>query len=274
MRHQHRTLIFTTMLTMLVIGLSSVWAPLAGAIARGYATNDKALRPGLLVALSTDSTPEEPKVERASAEHAERIIGVATTVSESLLTVSGGDEAVYVETEGELAAYVSNVNGDVKQGDLLTISPFKGILMKSSGAQAVVAIALQDFSRDKAETYSIKDNQGEAETLVSKIKVNLDQKALSYELAKLSDSSLERLGRSVVGKEVSEIRVVTALIIFFIVLISEGSIIYGAVSSAITSLGRNPMARNIIRRELVRVLLIAFAVLGIGVGAVYAVLWI
>ena len=244
------------------------------AVARGYNTDDTGLKPGMVVALNNDSGPDNPKVERASTENAERSVGVVTTDENSSITISSGSKQFLVETSGEVDTYVSDINGAIKQGDLLEVSPLKGILMKADKVDGVViGIALEDAQLDENDSYSVPIDGDKKTALIARIRVSLDQKAISNAPAK-ADSSLERLGKSVVGKEVSEIRVVVALLIFIMVLIAEGAIIYGAVSSAITSLGRNPLARNVIRSEVTRVFLIAITVLLIGLAAVYMILWI
>jgi hypothetical protein len=245
-----------------------------GAITRGYNSDDLAIKPGLMVALSENSTPDNPKVERASRDQAERVIGVATTIDDSLVTIASSQQSVYVETSGEVDAYVVNLDGDVKRGDLLALSPIRGILTKATSYYPVVAIALEDFSREEAITYTIQDGSTTREVLIHRLNVNLDRKAVSGLTLQEKESALARLGRSIIGREVAEIRVVIALVIFFIVLIAEGSIIYGAISSAINSLGRNPLAKTIIKRELIRVLFVALAVLALGVLAIYGILWV
>ncbi len=260
----------------LLVGVIFIFcsAPTLAAITRGYNTDDAQLRPGMVVALSQSSTSENPKVEAASLDQIERIIGVATTIDESLVTISSGDKESYVESEGEVNAYVSDLDGDIKYGDLLTLSPIKGVLAKASSSRPIVAIALEDFSKETAETYRIQENSGNKDVLVQRLRVNLDRQAFASLDSLENNSVLTELGRALIGKEVGEIQVVIALIIFFIVLVAEGTILYGAISSAISSLGRNPLAKNIIRRELVRVLFVAIAVLALGVAAIYAVLWV
>ncbi len=243
------------------------------AITMGYNSDDAALKPGMVVSLSQTSDSVNPKVERASDGQEDRVIGVTTTVNESLITIASGNQTVYVETGGEVDAYVSNLNGEVARGELLSLSPLKGILTKASPTSAAIAIALEDFSGESAESHAVVDGSGSRDVLIQKVRVNLDHQAVVSSAA-LNISSLSRIGKSIAGKEVGEVRVVIALIIFFIVLIAEGSIIYGAISSAITSLGRNPLAKKIIKRELVRVLGIALLVLAMGVATIYAVLWI
>ena len=60
------------------------------------------------------------------------------------------------------------------------------------------------------------------------------------------------------------------MIMFVIVLIAEGGIIYGAISGAITAPGRNPFANKIISGELI--ITMALVVLILGLGGVYAIL--
>lgn len=243
------------------------------AVARGYSTDDTGLRLGMVVALSDESDPNNPKVVRASTDNAERSVGVVTTDDNSTVTISSGSKQVLVESTGEVDTYVSDINGAIKQGDLLEVSPLQGILMKSDGGAGVIlGVALEDAKLDAKESYTVELEGDKKSALISRIRMSLDQKSLSSTTQ--TDSSLERLGKSIVGKEVSEIRVVVALLIFLMVLIAEGGIIYGAVSSAITSLGRNPLARNVIRQEVARVLLVALGVLLIGLVAIYMILWV
>ena len=263
--------------TILLVGFALcflVVSPVFG-IAKGYLSDDAELRPGMVAGLSDESTPELPKVERAAFDNEAKIIGVTTTPDDELVTIASGQQQIYVEISGEVNAYVSDINGDIKSGDLLSLSPLRGILMKAGFSPAiVVGIALEDFDSSKAETRSIDSGTGKKDVKVAKIRINQDHKAASNQQAGIADSSLRRLGRSLTGREVGEVRVLIALIIFLTVLVAEGGIIYGAVSSALVALGRNPMARKIIQKEMVRVVLIAAVVLLVGLGAVYIILWI
>jgi hypothetical protein len=242
------------------------------AIARGYKSDDTGLQTGMTVALSVDSS-DDSKVERADQNSSDRVVGVVTTIDSSLITVSSGSAKVLVESEGQTDVYVSDINGLVNQGDTLVLSPLKGILMKSQGNVAATIIAIAASSSTETSTYSYEDNGEQKETQISKIAANLNHLGGDSGAAQ-NDSALAKLGRSVVGKDVGELRVLIAMIIFVIVLIAEGGIIYGGISSAITALGRNPLARKIIRAELLRVVGIAIIVLFVGLGAVYAILWI
>lgn len=247
----------------------------AAATARGYRTSDPELVPGMVVALSESGSAEEPRVERAALGKEQKVIGVSTTPDDELVTIGSSQDTVYVQSTGEATVYVVDLNGDIKNGDLLAPSPLLGVLMKADASTApVVGIALEDFSQIATETKTVEANVGTRDAKVGKLRINLDHKAASNQQASATDSSLERLGRAVVGKDVGEIQVVAALVIFLAVLVAEGGIIFGAISSSITAVGRNPMAKNIIQHEMIRVLTIAVTVLVIGVGAIYLILWI
>jgi hypothetical protein len=266
-----------SMYVSLVVAVAPGMVQSASAIARGYASDDPSLQPGMVAALSDTSTADVPKAKRASQDDGDKIIGVTTTPDKELITIASGEQQVYVQITGEVDAFVSNINGGVKNGDLLTISPILGVLMKADGSSStIMGIALEDFDESVAETKSISDGNTNREIKVVKTRLNLDRKAASNQRGgSATDSSLERLGRAVTGNhDVNELQVIAALLIFLMVLVAEGSIMYGAVSSSITSLGRNPMARKIILKELARVVVITFGVLVVGLAAIYGILWL
>lgn len=246
------------------------------AIARGYASDDSSLQPGMVAALSEASTADSPKVKRASQDDGDRIIGVTTTSERDLLTITSGGQQVYVQAAGEVDAFVSDINGTVKSGDLLTISPILGLLMKAeSDSELILGIALEDFDESMAQTKTIDDNGESRDVKVVKTRLNLDSKTASNQGTGEGENALNQLGRAVTGRhDISEVQVVAALLIFLMVLVAEGAIMYGAVSSSITALGRNPMARKIIIKEMSRVVLITFGVLMVGLSAIYGILWI
>lgn len=255
------------------VSLSLMWVAQVsvGAIARGYTSSDSGLQTGMVAALSLgDST--DSNVERASQDTSERVVGIVTTVDASLVSISSDSASVLLESEGEVEAYVSDINGVVNQGDLLAVSPLKGILMKSKGSSLTV-IGVAVASPGSTMPYSYQEGGTTHETQIAKIRINLNNQGNTSGNTP-SNSALAKLGRSIVGKEVSETRVLLAIILFVVVLIAEGGIIYGAISSAITALGRNPLARRIIRGELLRVIAVALAVLLVGLAAVYIVLWL
>jgi hypothetical protein len=191
------------------------------------------------------------------------------------VTIASGEQEIFVQTTGEADVYVTDLNGEVKQGDLLTVSPLKGILMKiDSELATVVAIAIDDLSGVETETRQIESETGMKEVSIGKIKVNLDHKAATNQGNNETESALQKFGREITGKDIGEIRLVVAMLVFLLVLAAEASILYSAISGSITAIGRNPLAKDLIRAEMLRVVLVAIGVLVIGLAAIYAILWL
>jgi hypothetical protein len=261
---------------LLIPGMCLLFIATASAqeVTRGFATDDSALRPGMMVAISDSSAVDLQKVERASTEHTDKIFGVAVNAGEEdVLTVGSARDQVYVKSSGEAPAYVSDINGTVVKGDTLGISPLKGILMKADANTPALGIALEDFSGGNPEKQTVSTGTGDREVRVALVGVSLDT-GLADNLAGLTDeeNALQKIARSITGQRVGEVQVFVALIIFLVVMVSEGSIIYGAVSAAIAAVGRNPLAVKHIRIELMRLIIFAVIVLLVGLGAIYGVL--
>lgn len=256
---------------LIVIILSFVLCSGAAAISRGYQTDDNSLKPGMVVGLSSNTDSAAPKVEAATQAKLENIIGVATTIEDSSITVASSGQTVFVESGGEVKVYASDLNGTVKQGDQLTISPLNGVLTKAdNNSKIILGTALEDFPQTGLKDHEINTDEGKKSTSIALMRINLDTKLVT---GSSPGSSLEKLGRSIAGKEVSEVRVIVAMIVFLMVLFAEGGILYGSTSSAITSLGRNPLAGQVIRRQLFQVMLVAFGVLSVGLTSIYLILW-
>lgn len=257
-------------LPLFILGLVSS----ANAIARGYTSADSGLKVGMVAALN--DVGGDSQVERATQENTRQIVGVVTNVDDSLVTVASSNAKVLIENEGEVTAYVSDMGGEITTGSLLAVSPIKGVLMKvpADSGFSVVGVA-SEGTANKTDTlsYDIQEGSSKQTVKITKIQINLNR-AGGGNSGNTVDSSLARLGKAIVGKQVSEIRVILALILFLIVLLAEGAIMYGAISSAITALGRNPLARVAIRREMIRILFVAIVVFLIGLGAIYGILWV
>lgn len=242
-------------------------------ITQGYETNDDLLRPGMAVQFVPGNNGSQ-FVERGTSEYPERIIGITTDPSSNLAVIGSSKNQVYVQTSGQAEAYVADVNDVVKKGDYLTISPLKGVLMRVGDSKsAQLATALADADMSKAEQFTIKPGSTDTKsTKVTKVLINLDRH--TFQSSENTSNTLSRLSRALVGKDVGELRVIVSLLVFALLLVVEGGVVYGAISSSLTSLGRNPLAGKAIKRELIRVLLIAVVILLIGLGVVYTILWV
>jgi hypothetical protein len=245
-------------------------------ISQGYTTTDKDLQVGMIAALSSESTPDKQIVERGSTGNASKIVGVITTIDANLLTLTSSNAQVHVTTSGEANVYTSDLNGTIKKGDFITASPLKGVAMRAGNEDThVLGVALEDFNADKAKTQTVKTNNNSEKTvLVATIQVDVQPRNLASSKQQNKQASLVILGESLTGKSVSSTQVIVALIIFFLLLLVEGSIIYGAIFSTITALGRNPLARSAVYKQLLQVAWLTLVILAFGLGSIYAILWI
>lgn len=266
LRKKSRRYNFCMKVLLLVFVLVAVSAQKSMALSRGYATKDQGLRPGMVVSLI-----DETMVERASPATSSKAIGIAQTVEESNIVFSSDKANLLVEISGEASAFVTNYNGAIAEGDNLSLSMVKGVLMKSGPYDDVFGVALA-ATTGAGDDYSFDTNSGAKTVKISKISISIGRKGFDGKLEQEKSSNLSRLGKTILGRDISDFRVILALILFFIVMITEGGLIYGAVSSSITSMGRNPMAKKLIRQELFRVVAVAIAVLVVGLLATYVIL--
>jgi hypothetical protein len=244
----------------------------ATGISSGYLTNDPDLRTGMAVALSAESVDGKPTVERARISQSSNVIGIAVDAQEGAITIASSGSQIYVTSNGEVEAYVTDLNGEIKKDDKLAISPVRGVLMKAEGESGVIGTALADFDSSLAEEISIKEGDATRQARLNKVKIALHvgQNQNGGE----TTSYLERLGKSLTQKSVSELRILAALAIFVILLVIEGGLMYGAVSGAVNSLGRNPLSHRLIYKALFRTVGIALTGLSIGLIAIYTILWL
>ncbi len=276
--HKHLYRLVYGILALVLLAIPMAFSTLVSAegqgFAQGYGTKDELLRSGMAVQLTIGDDVEAKFVERGSSDKPERIIGIATAPNSNFALIGSTKNEIFVQSSGQVIAYVSDLGGVVKKGDLLTISPLKGVLMKVGGTKtAELATALEDSNPDKAEEIQIDGGSTKSNTTkVNKVLISLDRH--TFQSTQNDSDTLSRVSRALVGKDVGALRVLVSLLVFALLLVVEGGIVYGAISSSLTSIGRNPLAGKAIKRELIRVLMIAVFILLIGLGVVYTILWI
>lgn len=244
-------------------------------LSQGYTTHDTSLKQGMVVSLSSDSTQDHPAVQSADITNVDKLVGVVVGMNESLITVGSSSSQVFVAATGQTGAYVSDLNGSITKGDLLSLSPLKGVLMKASanGSIGVIGTALEDFSPALAQTVTISDSSGKPAT-VHVVQLNIDINMKPTTASTSSQNWLQRLGKSITGHDVSELRVVSALAIFITLVVIEGTVIYSAVYGGLISMGRNPLAKNQIFWQLIRSMSMATVALLAGGAVIVIILWL
>jgi hypothetical protein len=265
---------------MIVAGVSTVTVLLAagnvhasGALSQGFPTTDASLTAGSLAVLHGNGTSST--AEKATSEHASQLIGVVA--DQPLIAISNSGRQVQVVTSGITAAAVSDINGAVKVGDKITASPIEGVGMKALTSTQIVGTAETNL-KDSANsiTKTLTDVTGKSSTVhigTVQLQVNVSYYvAPQSRLSAIVPTFLVNLGSSIAGKDLSPLRVLIGFSSLIIGFIIAGIMLQTAVRSGIISLGRNPLAHNMLRRGLIDVMVTSVAVLLITIATFYLIL--
>lgn len=258
-----------------LLGVVGMGHSVLAVVSQGFVSDDKDLRQYMVVSLTGDNAQGHPVVQSSSINQTGGAIGIAVGLSDSLLTVAPVSSQVYVVSSGPTKAYVSDINGAPKKGDFLSVSPLRGILMKADKANSSKAFgkALKDFSLVDSQLIKAQDTKGQPiSTHVTILDVNID---INPPVAANTESSnwLSNLGSNITGRPISGLRVLVALAIFFTLMVIEGEIIYSTVSTSITAMGRNPLARKSITRQSLHSAGVASVILIAGIGVIAMLVW-
>jgi len=247
----------------------SVYAA-AGPIAQDYQTSDSNVKTGTLVSLSLSN-----KVVPASTAKT-ALVGVVT--AEPAVSVSDNSaDNVHVAVSGSVPALVSDVNGIIKLGDRIAVSPFSGIGMKATASSVIVGIAQSDMQTAQMTTKKVTDKYGKTSTihiglLSVAVGVSFYTATSQSGLSAFVPTFLQNLANTISGRQVSPLRVLAgtaAVVLGFTTIII---MLYTSTRGAMTALGRNPLAQSVIRKGLVDVAVTAVAVLIVANVVAYILL--
>jgi hypothetical protein len=251
----------------------------AQAVTRAYGT-DQQLQRGMIVRLTEKNTK---KVEALKAEQMAKMEGVVVAANDSPVTLSSSDQTaqqVFVATTGRYNVLVSNQNGPIKKDDYITISAVAGIGMKADGKQSrIVGKALTGFdgTTNVSGKTTVKNSSGsQIPITLSLIGVEISVGHNPIESKKTSLipglEFLQKAAGGVVDHDVAPSQLYLALTALIVSAFIAGSILYGGVRTSMTAIGRNPLAKTSVMRNLVQVIVTSIIILIIGVVAVYLIL--
>ena len=240
-------------------------------LSQGFST-DEALSLGSIVSLKSNTTD---RVIAASSSNADSILGVVINDGSSLLTLSNGQEdQVQVATSGMVSVLVSDINGEIKQGDSITASPVKGVGMKATSNAKVVGIAQGKpvNSDNTQQTYKDSENKdhpirlGEVPVLIN----------VSYYYKQpdktIIPSAIQNVANALAGKTVNTTPILISGAIFIITLAVVVSIIYSMIRSSIISVGRNPMSQSAVYRDVIQLSALVLGILAVSLTSIYFIL--
>lgn len=251
----------------------------AQAVTRAYAT-DSPLQRGMIVRLSEK---DDTKVEALKIDSIDKMEGVVVAANDAPVTLSNEDrtgQQVFVATTGRYNVLVSNQNGPIQKDDYITISAVAGIGMKADGTHPRIAgKALSGFDGKTGVSgqTTVKTADGK-EIPIALGMVAMDITIGKNPIEEKKDDiipgleSLQRAAGTVASKQVSPAQVYLSLLALTVTAIIAGSILYAGVRTSMVAIGRNPLAKASVMRNLVQVVVTSVIILIIGMTAVYLIL--
>lgn len=251
----------------------------AQAVTHAYKT-DFVLQRGMIVRKADkDST----KVEALKAEDIDKMEGIIVAANDAPVTISNEDQTsqqVFVATNGRYNVLVSNQNGAIKKDDYVTISALAGVGMKADGKQPrVVGRALSGFdgktnvSGSTTVKNSAKKDVPIALGLIA-LEINIGHNPIEEKSESIVPGLefLQRAAGVVTDKPVAPAQLYLSVAILLLASGISGSILYAGVRTSMVAIGRNPLAKGSVMRNLLQVVITSVIILIIGVTAVYLLL--
>ncbi len=239
----------------------------AQAFTQGYAS-DAPLQRGMIVKIIEADTT---KVEPVSQSNAEGAYGVVVDKNDAPATLSTEGQQVFIAANGKFDILVSNQNGPVKPGDYIVVSSLTGIGMKVDEVQPiVVARALDGFEGTGGDSIG-SANVGDRTVEIGRIQADISVAGnpLQKPPARKLPDFIQDAAESIAQKPVSAPRVYLGLALLLLSAIVSGTLLYGGIRSAITSIGRNPLSKKSIIRGMIQVIIVGMLIFIVGVFGVY-----
>lgn len=166
-----------------------------------------------------------------------------------------------IVTEGQVYVRVSNVNGEILEGDFLTSSDIAGVAQKATKSGPVVGVAMEDYIvvNDKEEGTILAYVNAGNQFVEQEIQVNLIEALRS-------------------GSQAPFLSPVTSLRYILAAIVVAGTFVVGfssfgkASGSGIEALGRNPMAKNTIQASMIFNFVLTSLIMLMGLTLAYFIL--
>lgn len=212
-------------------------------------------------------------VAPANLTNAARLLGVVLASDDSLLAVNPDESGVQVATSGSVTTFVSTLNGDIRLGDAVAVSPFNGVGMKAGEGDRVIGLAQTDFNGNSegASRQNVRDRSGRVKPVaVGYVRLNI---AIGTNNPALTQNALQRVAQSVTGKSsIPTMRLVVSAIIILVALIAIVTLTYSSIYGSIMSVGRNPLAKYAIFRATGSIMMLVILIAAMAGLSVFLLL--
>ncbi|HUC86935.1 MAG TPA: hypothetical protein VMR75_01215 [Candidatus Saccharimonadales bacterium] len=243
----------------------------AAAISQGYQAAGS-LAPGTLVVQESNSN----QVAAADVAHTPELLGVVVASGDTTLAVGTSGDDVQVVTSGSATVFVTDLNGAIKAGDMITASPIKGVGMKATAAGKVIGVAQAAAVTKSSQSVSVSTaGGGKVSAHLTSVPITVQSSYFTPAAAPTKSSTpqfLQVFANQVAGKPVALLRVTISTVILIVALCVVSVMLFSAVRGTMTALGRNPLAHQSIYRGLWQVLTTIIIIMIIGLIGSYVVL--
>lgn len=266
---KHRANIFATLILGVLMSVSWLGVVVSQTVSEGF-SSDTPIQRGMLVALKDEGGR---KIEPLTTQNQDKFRGVVINKNDSPVTLSTDKEQVFVANSGTHEVIVSAEGGEIKKGDYISISSVAGIGTKASAEQSTVAgRASANFDKESGALGSIDANN--AKLQVSRIPVDIapGKNPLHRQQNSNVPEFLAKASRGIAKKDVSLPRIYLAFTLLMVTALICGVLLYGGVKGSLISIGRNPLSKNLIVKNLIQVVMTSFIIFIIGLFAVYLIL--
>lgn len=195
--------------------------------------SDDLVKPGHIISLNRD------RYTLSLEEYSKQVFGVVIETPKVAYEDKNIKNPMQVATSGEVGVLVSGLNGAIQKGDFVTTSKISGVGQKASRPGSVIGRAL--------ESYNPQD-----EYTTKRILVSLDVKEVSIPI-QTRENVLGLLQQSIKGPYLSPLTSLRYVLSAFLVAATfiMGLVYFGKLTvKSIESLGRNPMASEMLTREM------------------------
>lgn len=247
---QLRLLLCGLSIAVALISLAPVSASSAN-ISRSYKSTET-IPVGSLVSLDSD---QSDYVVAANSSNGKLLLGVVVKSDDSLLAVNVSNTTLQIATSGTASVLVSDLNGAIKVGDQIGVSPFSGVGMKLATGGHGIGLSQTAFNSNTegTSTQEVTDKAGNNKTIrVGLVRVNVGAglTSTSAEGNQAELNSLQKIAKSLLGHQVATWRIVLSIIIILVAVAALIALTYASIYGSIISIGRNPLGSHSIFKTL------------------------
>lgn len=196
--------------------------------------------------------------KKSTIAYDSHVYGVVTENPQVVLETTDASNSHAVISFGKVYVKVSNKNGNIQRGDLITTSDIPGVGQKADDSGYVLGTAMESFSANTPGTILVTLNIG-----------------FNTRATTVSSNLIQNLKLALSAPEVSPVNALRYFLATAIVIIGFifGVGFFARVSaSGVEAIGRNPLASRLIMISMLFHLSLALAIILVGIAIAYLIL--